>query len=457
MEEASILKDLVRKEYSLGLYEQTIFNVPIWRIVRYHTRLYYINKKTGYTTGNPIEFKFGKPKLKLFSGFWHSIGKKNLSVFFTFNRLAKVNEEFLDKFVDPVIDESDLSQSNYVIVDPRNYCGHYPRVHREHTVSNENRTLLCQIFKYLYKIITPIKYGKEINELFQKVQDAFDLPDNYIKRFYFEIGNFIAYYRYYSLWFSVLKPSHVFVVYREGYFPQIAVCKNRGIPVAEFQHGITLDNTVSFAGEYDPRIDPDYFLVFGEYWKGPQFGMPLDRIINIGWAYSKYLQKTIEKTTEKHKNEILVISSPEISDAILDALKELSQHNGDYSFDIRLHPCESYNDSQQQELESIPKARVVDNKTDSALVLPTYKYVVGENSSVIYEALSVGCKVGMLNMCGLRPAIDLPGIRDNFFVINNCDDFERFLQDDASQTGSKAEFYSAFDNKRFMQFINESM
>ena len=456
MEESILLNNVVEYENKLSLYDETILGIPIWRIVRYHARLNYISEKTGYIAGSP-SVQLGKVRPKLFSGFWRVIRKKDLSVFFCFNRLVRCKDSYLDKFVDPIIAESELKNGNFVILDSSNYIGGYERINKEHAILNEGRTLTAQFLKYLFKIITPILYGKTITLLFNKVKDFFILKSTYRKVFNAEIASFLAKYYYFLFLFKIIKPRRVFLVYREGYFPQIAVCKKLGIPVAEFQHGITLDSTVSFAGKYDPRIDPDYFLVFGEYWKGPQFGMPLDRIVNIGWAYSKYLQKTVSNSSENHGNEILVISSPEISDAILDSLKVLSVVQGDYSFDIRLHPCESYNDNQKQKLQSIPKAQVVDNKTDSALVLPTYKYVVGENSSVIYEALSAGCKVGMLNLCGLRPAIDLPGIKENFFIINDAKDFKRFLTEESTKSISKAEFYSEFDNKKFMEFINQKM
>lgn len=457
MEEAGLLKELVKLEDELGVNIPTIHNIPIWRIVRYHARVHYLTNKTGYIKGAPKDYKVGTPRLKLFSGFWRYLGKENLSVFFAFNRLANINGEYFDKFVDPVIEESDLLKTNFVIVDPRNYCGDYPRLHREFTVSNENRTLLCQLLKYYYRYVTPLLYGKEIKRLFNKVKAPFGLPDEYIKRFYVEVGNFMAYYKYYSLWFSFLNPKRVFVVLREGYFPQIAVCKKMNIPVAEFQHGITIDSSVSYAGAYDERLDPDYFLIFGEYWKGPQFEMPLDRIVNIGWAYKDYVLKKVNSGIERKDGRVLVVSCPEITNNILDTLTEFSMSKTNYGFDIRLHPCESMNENQKEKLRRIPKAQVVDNLIESAIALPAYKYVVGENSSVIYEALSLGCVVGMLNMCGMRPAVDYPGIRDNFFVINNSKDFESFLKTDKKQSQAGAAYYSDFNNNMFMNFINQSM
>lgn len=457
MEESAFLKKVCQIEQDFNLSQETILGAPLWRIVRYQTRLFYVNAQTGYVATAHTEPMIGTPHLKLFSGLNHYKGNHQISLFFPFNRLVYSNGIYLDKFIDPVVKEASLSKSDFVIIDPPSYVGNYNREHKKQTIDNESRTVQQQLLYYLFRLLTPLFLRNRIKGLFNKAQNAFGIPDEFLSRYYKQVALFLAKYYYYLYWFRIIKPKRVFVVYREGYFAQIAVCKKLGIPVAEFQHGITLDDTVSFAGEYDPRIDPDYFLVFGDYWKGPQFGMPLDRIVNIGWAYSKYLQKTVAPNADKHVNEVLVISSPEISDAVLDALKVLSEAHGDFCFDIRLHPCESYNDSQKLKLQSIPKAQVVDNKTDCALVLPTYKYVVGENSSVIYEALSVGCKVGMLNLCGLRPAIDLSGIKENFFVINDAKDFEQFLSEDKISSASKAEFYSDFDSEAFMKFINEKM
>lgn len=457
MEETKLLEEVYQKETDLKLNDILLINVPLWRIVRYQARLAYINKKTGYIAKSAKNKVIPNRQLKIISGFWKYLKKKDLTVFFPFNRLVNCNGIYLDKFIDPVLDNTDLECDNCVIIDTPNYFGEYNRIHKDITIVNEYRTITMQLLKNLSLIFTPLIFRKKINLLFDKVKDSFLLESYHRKQFDRSVSLFWASYFYYYFWFNLLKPRRVFIVLREGYFPVISVCKKMGIPVAEFQHGITLDKTVTYTGDFNPKIDPDYFLVFGDYWKGPHFGMPLDRIVNIGWAYSDYLHKAISKNAGKNDKKVLVISSPEISDNILDALRVLSEVDCNCSFDIRLHPCELYNETQKQKLQSIPKAQVVDNKTDSALVLPAYKYVVGENSSVIYEALSVGCKVGMLNLCGLRPAIELPGMKENFFVINDANDFFRFVTEESDHSKSKTEFYSKFDRKLFMDFINQKM
>lgn len=432
-------------------------DVPIWRILRPYTRLHYLNKRVGFELGSNSYRGEGKPKLQLLSGFWKYVGKKNLSVFFPFSRLSNVRGEYLDKFVDPVISQTGIEDENFLILDPPNYVGDYNRAHKDHTVTNEGRSVLSQLFKYWFKLWTPIRYGKIIRSLFVKCKEEFCLDEACLKFYKDKVSTFLSSYYYYLFWFRVLKPKRVFVVFREAYFPQIAACKRLGIPVAEFQHGITVGGSKSYTGEYDSRIDPDYFLIFGKFWKGPQYGMPLDKMFCTGWAYKDFLSKKLGDNIEKKEERILVISSPSITDSIIAALAELSKVDVNYGFDIRLHPCEKFSSAQQNKLNQINNAQIVDNTIESAIALLSYKYVVGENSSVIYEALSVGCKVGMLNLGGLRPPVDRPGIKENFYVINNCGDFENFLQDEPNKSTERAEFYSDFDGKAFMKFINEKM
>jgi len=455
MEETALLREILYRENKLGLDNYSfVKGVPLWRILRYQTRLSFIKSKLGYEALTKEPEFVGKRRVKLFSGNWKYIFKKELNVFFTFNRLSFSNGIYFDKFIDPVVEYSLLRDSNYVIYDSPNYVGDYPRIHKEHVISNERRSLLSQVFKNVSLVLTPIIYRKKILSLYNHVNKTFNLDRKYIKIFGRALSLYIADYYYCLLWFRLLRPQRVFVVFRMGYLPQIAVCKRLSIPVAEFQHGITLDNTISYTGNYDSRIDVDYFLTFGSYWDALNFGMTPDRTICIGWAY-RLMTRPYDK--EIHGNEILVISSPEISDAILDAITQISQWNDSIKFHIRLHPCESYNNMQELNLSRIPHAEVVDNKIDSAAVLPTYRFVIGENSSVLYEALSYGCKVGLLDMCGLRPPVEKPGIRESFFVINDEKSFVDFLSGNDETQIRKKEFYSDFNKDIFEQFLMKKM
>lgn len=454
MEESTLLKELEKKENTSGLDCITILRCPLYRIVRYHSRLYYLSQNSNYQAVTGKSVFVGKRNLKLFSGYWKYIFKKEQNLFYTFNRLTYREGVYFDKFIDPVIERSFLKNTNNIIIDSPNYVGNYPRLHKKMVISNEVRSLSKQILKNLMLIITPYIFGKKTRSFFEKAKQVYELPDEYIRQYYKDVALFVAEYIYDYLWYSIIRPKRVFVVFREGYFAQIAVCKRLSIPVAEFQHGITLDRTVSFTGEYDKRIDPDYFLTFGKYWKGVNFGMPEDRVFCIGWAYSQ-MMKAQMKNDGNPKTTILVISSPEISDAILDSLFFLTKWVPSMKYHIRLHPSESYNKGQLDKLSQIPGAKLVDNTIDSAAVLPSYKYVIGENSSVLYEAMSMGCKVGLLNICGLCPPIDKPGIKESFSIIKNADDYQLYLS--SSEKLQMNSFYSEFNNDVFEEFVKTKL
>ena len=453
MEETALLGKVSKLENENSFYSTVLWGFPLYRLIRYQTRKAFINTQVTFKTRTIKVKPVGERKLKLFSGFRHYSGHKDLTVVFPFNRLSVFSGDYLDKFTDPVLELSELKYSNYVIVDPPSYISGFSRFHSPHVISNESRTLLFLCLRSVSKVVVPLFYGRIINPFIVRVQKTLSLPDNYTSICKDSISSFLAFYWFYLFWFRRIKPRRVCFVFREGNLPILAACKKLAIPVAEFQHGVTLDNTMAYTGDYDERIDPDYFLSFGDYWKPEVFGMEPSRMIHIGWAFKQFVQDN-----EKKGNEyVLVISSTAISTEVLNALKVISAINREVHFDIRLHPAESYNEEQLNLMSKIPNATIVDNKQESYSVLSSYHYVIGEASSVLFEALSVGCRVGMLNLCGLRPPIDKPGIIENFFVINDAKDFEHFLNKETDSSESKAEFYSYFDSKRFMEFIENKM
>ena len=456
MEQSVLLNSIDKIEKGLHLNDETILGIPLWRLFRFDVRVHYINTQVDYKVLTAKAQGTERKKPRFFSGFWHYLWRKRTTIIFPFTRLANNNGVLLDKFTDPIIELCSIDSSKYLIVDPSDYYGDYNRLHKDSVISNEGRTLSRYIARILLAQAFIFLKPKKLTSLFNRIREPFKLSDNYIYKMYKRLGFFIADYFYFLIWFMILRPRRVFVVYREAYFPVIAACKKLSIPIAEFQHGITLDKTVSFTGDYDYRIDPDYFFVFGNFWKDSPFEMPKDRIIPIGWAYSKYIESRAGHEERHPDKTILVISSAEISEQILDAIAYLSNIDSEVSFHIRLHPCEGYDEFLQKKLSKISNAEVVSNKEDSALVLPRYRKVIGENSSVLYEALANGCKVGMLAICGLQAPIYVKGIKESFYIIDSKEAYMKFMQKENSKNSESA-FYTDFDQDFFIKFIEERM
>lgn len=101
------------------------------------------------------------------------------------------------------------------------------------------------------------------------------------------------------------------------------------LPVYEFQHGITNGETCLYSGYYNPDIDPDYFLTFGDACHKNVFGIPENKIINIGWAFKSYLKQQ-HLNTEFFPDTFLVISEPEISQKVIDIVIYFANHFPEY-------------------------------------------------------------------------------------------------------------------------------
>lgn len=95
----------------------------------------------------------------------------------------------------------------------------------------------------------------------------------------------------------------------------------------------------------------------------------------------------------------------------------------------------------------------IDDNTQNILVtLNQFKHIIGENSIVLYEALSYGKKVGRLYMNGLAPKNLDKEDSAYFWRIEDADSFKEFI--DASPEAKKQrKIYSKFDRNLFEDLI----
>ena len=83
-----------------------------------------------------------------------------------------------------------------------------------------------------------------------------------------------------------------------------------------------------------------------------------------------------------------------------------------------------------------------DNTIDSLFALCHYQYVIGENSSMVYEALSVGKMVGRICYNGIISTRFSDKEDDGFVYLYNDEDFKKLINSGNYQTNNKA--YSDF-------------
>lgn len=452
------MNKIIDIEIKNNLYDIKYKGFPIYRILRYFIRPELIRSFDGSFSADS---RHVKPSIKtviknvLFSCFDLCrlfLSNKKIDVaFFPSFRLQKMGDLYIDKLTDPIILRSDLCEKDkYVIFSSSFYnCYRKERVNYKMVRQVESIFFLSFIIAHIiYPFFKFAKKGKEIDLLLFKVQKMFAEKKDFRKQSYVEFIMFVIQYKLFSLLFNRIGCKKIFLVIRGNYYPQILAAHRNGIKVYEIQHGVTYGGTVLYSGSYDNIADPDCFLVFGSMWIGPQFGMPIEKIENIGFAYKDLVQKVV---SNKIEDSILIISSPDITELMVKVTIKLAQTHKNKKFFFRPHPHEGLSELQIKSLLEQDNISFSDKSVDSNIEVMKYSKVIGTNSSVLFEANSIGIDVGRLTFGGLTIE-RYPG-DDVFFYINSLDDFDDFL-DKSKNRYTYMESYSDFNKEKFLSIYN---
>lgn len=446
---AITVHDILKVEKELRLDDYIVDDVSIWRIFRRYCR----DKKLRDKGVNRKTVQTAIYK-KCYAGFRNSLSsfvdiikllfawKHYENVIFPFPRLQKINDLYYDKFTDPVICKSSLKDTSCSFVFSF-------KIHFTKNRSNADLCIHIDFLMLLVPLLIPFVLPFYLlSKSFRGVGKVYSIAREYFllnkKDLFFFHFNFIRFKISLFLWkelFKICKVKRMFCVVRENFKPQIVAAHKLGIPVYEFQHGAVLGDTVLYSGIYNSFIDADYILSVGQVWSKSNFGIPANRILNIGWAYKDIIKENTDNIIKE--NHVLIISSPHITQKILNIAVELSKAYPTYKFDIRCHPKEEFSQAQKNVVLDIDNLNIVDNTIESYMALMPYRYVLGENSSVLYEAFSIGKIVGRFNFNGI--SIRKISIEDDFsfFYLNKVEDFERFVQ--FVPTSDRNVYYSDFN------------
>ena len=447
------LSNLVELEDKYELDDIRISNLPVWNIIKYDIRRKYLLEKGICESLQSVKVSISL--IQSLIGMWKSfcgflkiciIPPKVDNIIMGFSRLDNINGEYIDRFTDPVIDLSKL-KDNYICFEYGRTGLHMsPRKNVNRVIYTDFIYLFSLIWGYFFAIPTMIYNYRELQQFKKCLIDVTSLD---IKLFYLSriISEFKCNVCIFEIIITHLNAKRIFGVSRILFKHISFAAKKKNLLVYEFQHGITLNNTELYSGNYIPEIDPDYFLLFGDSCPRDVFGIPKELTINIGWAFKQYIKGV--SADNNLPNCCLVISEPQISNQIIEATLILAKHNPHINFHIRRHPQESFTVEQKSRFESVQNVIDSTNKKNSLLVVMAYNYIIGENSTVLYEGLSLGKKVARLNICGLHPL--LRDNNDSFYYIDRVEDFEVYIN--APVKKMKADVYSDFNVELFNSFL----
>lgn len=166
---------------------------------------------------------------------------------------------------------------------------------------------------------------------------------------------------------------------------------NHGFTVIEPQHGYIGPNHCAYNYPKEifnlpgvKEVFPDYFLTFGEKW-GQDISIP-SQIIPVG---NKYLEDYV-KTNQPKKDDgsnILVVSQGTVTERMVEIAKVVATAFPEKNIIFKLHPGEIPFKERYQELEDFSNIEILGFENILPLIAKA-KYIVGYNSTTLFEALA---------------------------------------------------------------------
>ncbi len=457
MFEQDKILEISNKELSSGLYNIKIGGISLYSLIRRTTRERLL-RDAGVTV---MQARHGFCYISKASylqscviSIIHIIKycfarKKYPTVFLSFPRLDSINGIYIDKFTDPLIES--ISRDDCVILET-SFAGIHrqPRIHSCYICYIDFINLLVRLLTFFLWTFFYFRDRQTIKRLADTLKKTFDTEfdrNTYCREIY---GRLIS-VAFFKFFFKRTGTQRIVGPSRDYLINFLIVSKQLGIKCYELQHGVTYGETTMYTGCYDDMFVPDYFLAFGDNKPSNVYGIDENRIVNIGWAFQDYIAN-LPSAVNYGEDGILVVSDPEITEEILEVVLKLARDNRDKFFYVRPHPHEIVTTEQLKMIESENNVKIQDKTINIAIVLQSFNHVLGENSTVLYEALAIHKKVGRLFYKGLNPKYLEESDRDCFWEIHNQDDFEQFLKDDVSSKKTKS-IYSKFDKELFCKTI----
>lgn len=456
--EKSALNELLAKEKKVRIYEEKIWGIPLWGCIKrkYRNKYIFIHAKVP-PMSNHSKFNLWALMKSFFLSFWHILklflfSQKKSNLFLGFMRLEQVDRLYMDKFVDPIILSSAVENDYVYFERGRSGVHYFPRA-VDNIVWTEFMDNLCSFMALFLFPFFAIFNWRAYNSLIIKMSllVTLSLKDKFYV--YYTTTKLFLKACFLCLIIKRLGVKRLFVPIAVLHYSYIIACKILKIPCYEIQHGITVGQTSTYSGEYVPESYPDYFLTFGQSsLKDRLFGLPLGKMINIGCSFKSFLK---ERNVKKIKNTYLLLSEPEITQKMIYTILELAKMYPEYTFHLRLHPLEVLNQYQKKMLVGFANVVLVDNMINSTIVSMSYEGVLAENTTVLYEAVSVGVKAARLQYNGLHTIHFEDEPRGMFFYMKKAEDFSGFVNEFTIPITGMEFFYSTFDVETFNTLLGK--
>lgn len=444
-------------ESTTGAYDLRIQNIPVWEMIRFSSFQQLCVKSGVVDKGHPKV----PANLKMYFDYYSSIVKSYLSRIFLnltdfkadalvlgHPRLLSNSEGYYE---DPY-SEAYLRGANvsYYYLE-RAYRGRHfkPRIPGKKVFIDDVRLNSSRSRVRL----TPNEKRK-LKELEEQLQVMTGCSITFVDFVSYALGRRALLLPFYNHLIRDIRPK--FGVTVVGYLQPafIEACRHANIPIVEIQHGVIskfhfgYNHNVSFPSTYYP----DQLWLWGSYWMNAADYAPKIKLESVGYP----LFDNYRRHDQIKKEEIcLFISQGSVGKKIADRARALREAVPGLDICYRLHPSEF--DGWRKNYSDLPKKniRVLGAKDGSIYDwFKKSKYVIGGYSTALFEAVCMGCKVGVLNLPGIEymePLIEKKG------ATKIDTDWECFFGKEEEQSFKGNSIFKPFVSKHVRSLVSEML
>lgn len=450
------IKALLTRELESSIYDYKIGGVEIYNYLYRFVRIDYLRSKGFLFNGAYPKVPMRKKDrviraLKsLGQILWAVFFVRRDNVIYTF-RLDKVNGMYLDKFTDPVIDDSDINKSYIIMETPNTGVHEKPRCHDNSVIYMDFVQWFVRFCARRFPKQIAKKHESEYKGLWERIDYVMQGVEYDKKRYKIIVEKFLITSSIYAFIFKKLKAKTLIAASKTHFPPQLFAAKLCGMKVCELQHGLIWGDTLQYTVPDNELFVPDVFMLYGNMCPAEKFGVPKDRVKLLGYAFLNYI-KSKSFSVDTNRKRVLIISDPTITGRVVDIVCELADRYGEIEFDIRPHPMELFSDELKEKMRNHSNIVVVDNKDNILVALNGYESVLVGNSTVAYEASALGKKVGKFYYPGFSPEYINEADEGAFWHVFDYTSFEDFLFA-SSKRKEPLPYYSSYNRKVMNDFL----
>ena len=257
---------------------------------------------------------------------------------------------------------------------------------------------LSKLMKYFVKHEFTLEENVAIGKVEDRIFNRFGIDIDINNILHNEIKRFKSEYVLYLLLFKIKRSKKVYLVSAVQKAPLISAAKKCNNIVIELQHGLLSRHGIIGNYPYTTEDSLEYFPDYFALWTKPRLQnakLPISNKFIIE-VENMHLMNSLLKTnsTLKKSNQILIISGPYTASELFKYVMSNINDMTNWIFVVKLHPVENieyFNSIFDKNIMGLSNLIFIQNEKPIYDLFQQSKYVIGVNSTALFEAKYFGC------------------------------------------------------------------